>query len=129
MLCPPTSVPCISSISLIIASLYKLNKSDENTHPCLTPLSIAVKLQSSMSTLMHAVCSQYKLRRSNHRSLPSISKDCNICTSCISDRTLKKSSHSPLIQLPVSHFAWYMKFCTHIKRVFLRGQLHDLQWV
>lgn len=57
---PSIMNPCRISNSLRIASLYRLNKSGEKTHPCLTPLSIFVYLLNSFSVYMQVVCCQHR---------------------------------------------------------------------
>ena len=44
MLCPPIFKPSISSICLMIISLYREKRSGDRTHPCLTPRLIFWKL-------------------------------------------------------------------------------------
>src|SRR5438552_8663269 len=51
---PPIINPPTLSKCLILISLYKLNRSGDNTHPCLTSLLMCVKFPSSFWYLIAA---------------------------------------------------------------------------
>ena len=56
MVDPPTTTPFISSLSLKILSIYKLNKLDDSTHPCRTPFLIINSLANLFSVRTTTVC-------------------------------------------------------------------------
>ena len=58
---PPIFIPFISSTSLNIFSVYRLNKFGDSTQPCRTPFFILKSDVIPLSVLTHADCSQYSL--------------------------------------------------------------------
>ena len=58
---PPIFIPFISSTSLNIFSMYRLNKFGDSTQPCRTPFCILNSDVIPLSILTHADCSQYSL--------------------------------------------------------------------
>ena len=58
---PPIFIPFISSTSLNIFSVYRLNKFGDSTQPCRTPFFILNSDVIPLSVLTDADCSQYSL--------------------------------------------------------------------
>ena len=60
ILCPPSVMPSISSISLNIFWVHRLNKLGDKTHPCLTPFfiwnSLCYAMLSSHHSSLFPVC-------------------------------------------------------------------------